>query len=72
MLVYSCPKTGLDVRTALGATLDVLRRMGILRLSLWCPHCLVSHQVIAKDAIVDVASPALVPASVGHGAQTPK
>ena len=55
VLVYSCPETGLGVRTAIDTTDDVLQRMGSLKISLWCPHCLISHQVSAKDARVEFA-----------------
>ena len=56
MLIYRCPETGQDVRTAIVTTGDALLRMRTLQISLWCPHCLASHQVAAEDARVDGAS----------------
>ena len=52
MLTFSCPETGRNVRTAIETTDDVLRRMGKLQISVWCPHCYVSHQIVARSAWV--------------------
>jgi hypothetical protein len=40
------------VQSAIDTSGEMLRRMGSIQLSLWCPHCLISHQVMAKNAWV--------------------
>jgi hypothetical protein len=52
VLTFSCPTTGHDVQTAIETTDDILQRMGTLQISVWCSHCLVSHQIVAKSAWV--------------------
>jgi hypothetical protein len=52
VLIFSCPETGRDVQTAIETTDDILRRMGTLQISVWCPHCFVSHQIVARNAWV--------------------
>jgi hypothetical protein len=49
---YRCPKTGDQVESAIEASKDVLVRMGEsnLTLWLWCPNCMVGHQVHPSDA----------------------
>ena len=53
MLTYRCPQTGLEVQTAIETSKDVLRRMDLLQISLWCPHCQISHQIAARRAWSD-------------------
>jgi hypothetical protein len=53
VLTYRCPATGLEVETAIATSRDVLRRMNLLQISLWCPHCKTSHQIVAKSASSD-------------------
>jgi hypothetical protein len=52
VLTFCCPQTGHDVQSAIDTSGDMLRRMNSIQLSLWCPHCLISHQVMAKNAWV--------------------
>ena len=58
MLVYMCPETRQLVDTAIETTESELRRLGSLRLSLWCPHCQTGHSIKA-DATTIVQSPEL-------------
>jgi hypothetical protein len=52
VLTFCCPETGHAVETSIDTSGDILRRMGLLQISLWCPHCLISHQIVAKNAWV--------------------
>jgi len=60
VLTFSCPRTSYDVQTAIETTGDILQRMGTLQISVWCPHCLVSHQIVAKSAWVKDDRPPFV------------
>lgn len=52
MLTYNCPATNRLVHTAIETTKETLKRMGSLKVSVWCPHCQSGHQIAACDAIV--------------------
>ena len=56
VLTYLCPETMQVVDTSVETTESELRRLGSLRLSLWCPHCQTGHSIAAdatsvRDAI---------------------
>ena len=53
MLIYHCPTTTRIVRTGIEASEADVWRLRSLKLSLWCPHCKMSHQIFAKDASSD-------------------
>jgi hypothetical protein len=49
---YRCPKSGEQVETAIETSKDVLVRMGTMDMTLWvwCPNCMVGHQIKPADA----------------------
>ena len=49
MLIYHCPTTRRIVRTGIDTSEADVRRLGALKLSLWCPHCQVGHSILCKD-----------------------
>jgi hypothetical protein len=49
MLTYLCPTTAKTVHCSIEISEAELRRLGALRLSLWCPHCQVGHAILGKD-----------------------
>ena len=51
MVAYQCPTTREIVRTSIEATEQQLKRLGQVRLSVWCPHCHRGHQIVAENAI---------------------
>lgn len=52
MLTYRCPVTKQPVATSIETTESELRRLGPLRVSLWCPHCHVPHSVPARETFL--------------------
>ena len=52
MLMYRCPTTARVVHSSIEASETQVRRLGALRLSLWCPHCQVGHAIFGKDTQV--------------------
>jgi hypothetical protein len=52
MLIYNCPKTKQVVETGIDTTSQMLKRLDQFKLSLWCPHCQIGHQIQACDAMV--------------------
>jgi hypothetical protein len=49
MLTYRCPTTAKTVHCSIETSEAELRRLGALRLSLWCPYCQVGHAILGKD-----------------------
>ena len=49
MLIYHCPTTRRIVRTGIDTSEADVRRLGALKLSLWCPHCQIGHSILCKD-----------------------
>jgi hypothetical protein len=49
---YRCPKTDDEIVTTIQADKDVLRRMQMMKLTIWvwCPHCMAGHQIKAGQA----------------------
>jgi hypothetical protein len=56
MLTYRCPTTARVVHSGIETSEDEIRRLGALRLSLWCPYCQVGHAILAKDTLVTADS----------------
>jgi hypothetical protein len=54
MLIYECPQTKQMVQTSIETSEGELQRMGGLKISVWCPHCLTGHRIVAKDAWASV------------------
>lgn len=52
MLEYRCPALDRQVRTEIATTVQVVRRLGRMKLSLWCPHCQAGHIVCASETQV--------------------
>jgi hypothetical protein len=52
VLTYLCPETKQVVDTSVETTESELRRLGSLRLSLWCPHCQTGHSIKADATSV--------------------
>ncbi|MCC6890544.1 MAG: hypothetical protein IT536_18630 [Hyphomicrobiales bacterium] len=52
MLAYSCPETSRLVHTSIDTSQEVLKRLGALKVSVWCPHCQTGHQIRATDAVI--------------------
>ena len=54
LVSYRCPTTRGEVTTTIEARQDTLSRMKAMNLKIlvWCPHCLTSHQIKASDAVV--------------------
>jgi hypothetical protein len=52
---YRCPETHRDVATAIIADEVTLARMQLrpFKISVWCPHCQTSHEILASVAWVD-------------------
>jgi hypothetical protein len=53
MLTFRCPETDKTVQTSLAVSETDLRRLGTVRLSLWCPHCQAGHNIAAADTTID-------------------
>ena len=51
-LAYDCPETRREVFTAILTDEGTLKRLGTLKLSVWCPHCATPHMIPAKDASI--------------------
>jgi hypothetical protein len=47
MLAYQCPTTSRVVHSR--ASEADLRRLSVMRLSLWCPYCQIGHAIMGKD-----------------------
>ena len=60
MLIYHCPTTGRVVRSDLETSEAEVRRLGALKLSLWCPYCQTGHSILGKDSQIatDIVRPA--------------
>ena len=58
MLIYHCPTTARVVHSSVEASEADVRRLGALRLSLWCPHCQLGHAILGKDTqvVADIES----------------
>lgn len=50
MLKYRCPKYDREVTTSIDTDIVTLLEMRNMKLSVWCPHCVTSHQIKASDA----------------------
>jgi hypothetical protein len=50
VLTYKCPDSGRAVRTAILTNKTTLTRLGVFKLSVWCPHCGAPHQIAGNDA----------------------
>jgi hypothetical protein len=55
MLIYPCPKTAAPVSTAIETTEGDLYRLRQLKVSVWCPHCDVSHMIPMADTWIEGA-----------------
>jgi hypothetical protein len=53
VLKYKCPVTRREVTTSIKTDTVTLLEMRKMKLSVWCPHCVTSHQIMATDAYVD-------------------
>ena len=53
MLKYKCPKSGSEVVTSIETDIVTLLEMRKMKLSVWCPHCVTSHQIKASEAYLD-------------------
>ena len=49
VLTYRCPKTSHEVRTSIETEPHVLTKLGGLKLSVVCPHCVEGHVVPANE-----------------------
>jgi hypothetical protein len=60
MLIYSCPTTAKIVQSSIETSAVDVRRLGALKLSLWCPYCQVGHAVLARDTqiVAKIVAPA--------------
>jgi cytochrome c-type biogenesis protein CcmH/NrfF len=50
VLIYTCPETNEVVTTNIDTSKEDLTRLGMITLSLWCPHCQTGHKITASDA----------------------
>jgi hypothetical protein len=57
VLTYMCPETKQVVATSVETTVSELRRLGSLKLSLWCPHCQTGHSIKTDATSVRDAIP---------------
>ena len=48
-LTYRCPKTSGEVRTSIETEPRALTKLGSLKLSVVCPHCVEGHVVPANE-----------------------
>jgi hypothetical protein len=49
MLIYRCPTTAKIVHSGIDASEADVRRLSVLKLSLWCPYCQGGHPILGKD-----------------------
>jgi len=47
-LAYDCPETRREVFTAILTDEGTLKRLGTLKLSVWCPYCATPHMIRPK------------------------
>ncbi len=52
VLRFRCPASFNEVKTGIETDEATLRKMAPMKLSLWCPHCGESHEIMAGDAFV--------------------
>jgi hypothetical protein len=52
MLVYRCPTTSHQIETGIETTEQALARLGQLKISVACPHCVTGHIIRANEATV--------------------
>jgi hypothetical protein len=57
MLTFPCPETGHRVSSSIETTEDDLVRMRCLKVSVWCPHCKLSHVIPMADTWLEHANP---------------
>jgi hypothetical protein len=55
VVIYRCPETHRDVETAIITDEATLAKMQLrpFKISVWCPHCQTSHEILASEAWVD-------------------
>jgi hypothetical protein len=60
MLIYRCPTTARTVHSSIETSAVDVRRLGTLKLSLWCPFCQAGHAILAKETqvVAETVSPA--------------
>jgi hypothetical protein len=59
MLIYRCPTTARTVHSSIETSAIDVRRLGELKLSLWCPYCQVGHAILARNTqvVAEIGSP---------------
>jgi hypothetical protein len=68
VVCYRCPSSGEEVATAIETSNHILLRMRTMDLTIWvwCPHCMVGHQVKTSDVVLeDENEPGTTPSLAG-------
>lgn len=63
VLKFRCPNSLRDVQTSIETDDATLHAMRVMKFSLWCPYCQLSHEVPATEAFVDATSATSAPAA---------
>lgn len=63
VLKFRCPNSLRDVQTSIETDDVTLHAMRVMKFSLWCPYCQLSHEVPATEAFVDATSDTSAPAA---------
>jgi hypothetical protein len=50
VLTYRCPDSGHAVRTTIRTNEATLKRLKVFKISVWCPHCGVPHNITGDAA----------------------
>ena len=52
-LTYVCFDSEKEVVSNIETDQETLRGMGVIKLSVWCPHCWTAHQISANQAYIE-------------------